>query len=111
VPAARQSILTIPLDMGGDDWPAVPSRIQLSEALLAALAGDRSPWRNATVDVDGEPHRFRVLTWPTGALWVGAYRDVTVSVIGYRDHARALRLVAMSRDELRKISVLAPSAT
>lgn len=104
VPAARQSILTIPLDADVPGWPDSPDRMQVAEQLLAALANDQAPWTTVTVDIDGEEYSFRALTWPSGALWVGAYRDVTVSIVGRELLPERLQLAAMTDDEVRALA-------
>lgn len=92
VPAARLSILTIPLDALAVLAPQYESSIQRAEQLLDALAEGSAPWSTTPAEVDGAPVSFRVLRWTSGALWVGEHQDVTVSVIAYGQSADMLRL-------------------
>jgi hypothetical protein len=104
VPAARQSILTIPLEQSLPDWPYRGGDVTLAEQLLDALAADRPPWREAEVEVDRTPQSFRVLTWPGGALWAGEYKDVTVSVIGDGEQPRVLRLRSLDSSSVARLT-------
>lgn len=104
VPAARQSILTIPLEQSLPDWPYGGGDVVLSEQLLTALTADRPPWREAEVEVDGTPQSFRLLAWPGGALWVGEYQDVTVSVIGDGEQPRVLRLRSLDPSGVARLA-------
>lgn len=104
VPAARQSILTIPLEQSLPGWPHGGGDVALSEQLLKALTAERPPWREADVEVDRIPQSFRVLAWPGGALWVGEYKDVTVSVIGDGEQPRVLRLRSLDSSSVARLT-------
>jgi hypothetical protein len=95
VPAARLSILTIPLTALMSLSPQAVSRVQRADLILQALGEDVSPWSTSTCQVDGAPAAFRVLRWTTGALWVGEHRDVTVSAIAHGDWPEPLKLRSM----------------
>lgn len=81
VPAAEQSVLTIPLDQWLADGSYGTDRLTVSKALLAALAAGQAPWEPSTCLIDGDSFNWWVLRWSDGALWVGEYRDVTASAI------------------------------
>jgi hypothetical protein len=100
VPAARLSILTIPL-------PGAPAdRLATSDSLLAALAADERPWAPAACTVDGSTAEWRVLRWDGGALWVGQHDDVTVSVITPESEDLCLR--SLDEAETRELTATAP---
>jgi hypothetical protein len=82
VPAAEKSILSIPFDSPAAGWPTATSRTGLASALLHDLAADQASWQTASLMIDGQPHQFKVLVWTKGALWVGLYKDISVSIIG-----------------------------
>lgn len=104
VPAAEQSILTIPIDLWLADGSYGTDRLAVSKTLLEALADGQAPWHGMTCVIDGDPFDWWVLRWNGGALWAGEYRDVTASVIVHGPAEETLQLRSLTDAEKSELS-------
>lgn len=104
VPAAQQSILTIPLDTWMADSSNRAERLGVTEKLLADLAAGQAPWLSATCLIDDTPVTWWTLRWSDGILWAGEHHDATASVIIYGPASDELRLRTLALAEKRELS-------
>lgn len=104
VPAARLSILTIPMQALNALVPGEQSSIDKVDVLMSKLSQGEGPWVEATVSIDSTSANARVLRWNAGALWVGEYRDVTYSAIGNDEHSTHLALRSMNATDIMRLT-------
>lgn len=104
LPAARLSILTVPVEAIDSLAPGEGARIDKVDQLLLALSHDDAPWLSTAVTIDGSPIDARVLRWGYGALWVGEYQEVTYSVISEAPWVEQLALRTLNSCEVEELT-------
>lgn len=103
VPIGRFGLLAVNESDLGSSGPGGKDVRSIRKQLLASLIRDQRPWARMTLPVNDERVEFRHLPGRTSWLLVGAYHDITLSVVGRAIDVEGVRLRSTPRQELEQM--------